>query len=293
MQSSRARPAPRAGEAAGFLLALLSALAYSTEGVAAKLLYARGLAPLTVLVWRFLLAAALFAAAAALRHALIPPRTRRLPLLTAGCIQALTVLFLFYAFAALPAALAILLFYLYPAFVTAGAIFFRERLTAARFLGLLLTVSGLSIITAAPGSAFSFSGAAYALAAALGNAAFVLLSSRFLEEVPVYTASTWTTGTAALIFLVPALARHQLPVAAAVPAVLFLLFFLALVPTVFALASLLGAISRIGPSRTAIIATLEPLFTALLGYLLLAEHLSPRQLLGGLLILAAVALQRR
>ncbi|MDK2856121.1 MAG: hypothetical protein PWQ86_1334 [Bacillota bacterium] len=294
MEPSQVFSSHAAGEAAGFLFALLSALLYSTEGVAAKLLYTYGLAPLTVLVWRFLLAACIFAVLHRFRLSLTQSGLRPFPLVAAGIIQALTVLFLFYAFALLPAGLAILLFYLYPAFVTAaGAMFLKERLTAARLAGLLLTFLGLLIITGAPGSAFTFPGAAYALSAALGNAAFVLLTSRFLEKVPVYTASAWTTGTTAILFLFLALATGEFSLPAPSPQTYFLLAFLALVPTVFALASLLTAVGRIGPSRTAIIATLEPLFTAFLGYLLLGESLPAHQLFGGLLILLAVLLQRR
>ena len=36
-------------------------LSYSSEAIAAKLLYARGLSPLAVLTWRFLLSALVFA----------------------------------------------------------------------------------------------------------------------------------------------------------------------------------------------------------------------------------------
>ncbi|HHY92112.1 MAG TPA: DMT family transporter [Firmicutes bacterium] len=294
MATTQARSAPAVHEATGFFLALFSALCYSTEAVATKFLYGYGLPALTVLVWRSLAAAALFAAAALWRRTLLPSPGQRLPLVVTGCLQALTILSLYYAFARLPAGLAILLLYLYPAFVTlGGTVFFAERLTPARLGGLLLTFTGLVIVTGAPASTLLLSGAVYALLAALGNAAFLLLSSRFLEEVPVLTVSTWTIGTAALFFLALALPQGLIRLATAVPPVLFLLAFLALVPTVFALASLLGAVARIGPSRTAIIATLEPLFTALLGYLLLGERLAPQQLLGGLLILVAVALQRR
>jgi drug/metabolite transporter (DMT)-like permease len=292
MEPSHLSSSRAPGEATGFLFALLSALLYSTEGLAAKLLYTYGLTPIAVLLWRFLLAALIFVFLNRIR--LFQSNVRPFPLIAAGLIQTFTVLFLFYAFALLPAGLAILLFYLYPAFVTAAdVIFLKERLTAARLAGLLLTSTGLLIITGAPTGAFTFSGALYALLAALTNAAFVIFSSRFLDEIPVYTVSAWTTGTAALSFLFLALATGEFFLPDPSLQVYLLLAFLALVPTVFALVSLLTAVSRIGPARTAIIATLEPLFTAFLACLILGESLPPHQLLGGLLILLAALLQKR
>ncbi|MBF7083811.1 EamA family transporter [Desulfallas sp. Bu1-1] len=47
-----------------------------------------------------------------------------------------------------------------------------------------------------------------------------------------------------------------------------------------------------GASRTAIISTFEPVATALLGFWLLQETLSGRQLLGGALVMIGVLLQR-
>jgi drug/metabolite transporter (DMT)-like permease len=45
----------------------------------------------------------------------------------------------------------------------------------------------------------------------------------------------------------------------------------------------------LSPTHTALVFTLEPVFAAVTSYLVLGEHLDPLQLLGGALILAAVA----
>ena len=52
----------------------------------------------------------------------------------------------------------------------------------------------------------------------------------------------------------------------------------------------LRGLAEIGPVRTAIVSTIEPFWTALLGGIVLGQHVGPRTLAGGLLIAVAVIL---
>jgi drug/metabolite transporter (DMT)-like permease len=65
---------------------------------------------------------------------------------------------------------------------------------------------------------------------------------------------------------------------------------LAVVSTVLAFIAFLRGLAVIGPVRTAIVSTVEPFWTALLGSLVLAQRLGPRTLAGGVCIAAAVIL---
>jgi drug/metabolite transporter (DMT)-like permease len=71
------------------------------------------------------------------------------------------------------------------------------------------------------------------------------------------------------------------------------IFLLALVSTVIAFSTLIKGLSVLGPVRTAIIATVEPFFTALLGFAVLENQLTVTTLIGGVLIAAAVLLIQR
>ena len=68
------------------------------------------------------------------------------------------------------------------------------------------------------------------------------------------------------------------------------LFLLSLVSTVIAFSALIKGLALLGPVRTAIIATVEPFFTAVLGAIVLRDRLTPMTLIGGVLIAAAVLL---
>ena len=65
---------------------------------------------------------------------------------------------------------------------------------------------------------------------------------------------------------------------------------LAIVSTVLPSVFFLSGLIRLGPVRTAIISTVEPFLTALLGVFVLRQALSFSTLLGGALIVAAVVL---
>jgi drug/metabolite transporter (DMT)-like permease len=60
------------------------------------------------------------------------------------------------------------------------------------------------------------------------------------------------------------------------------------VSTVIAFSALIKGLSVLGPVRTAIIATVEPFFTAILGVTILGNELTVTVLIGGVFIAAAV-----
>jgi drug/metabolite transporter (DMT)-like permease len=277
----------------GFFLALLSGFSYSTEAIAAKLLYDHGLSPLTVLTWRFLLAAFIFILWARQQLPSLQSKHYRL-FVFLGLCQAVTVLFLFYAFLYIPAGLAAFLFYLYPTLVTLmETIFLGIRPNPKRLLALFITLIGL-IIIAGPSITIGFSwpGLLYALAAAVGNAIFMLLSDRSLQDLPVAVVSAGTTTTATLAFLAASALTHTSLSFPLEGTCIGLMLFLVLVPSVLALSCLLSAITYLGPGRTAIVATTEPFFTTLLGFIILGEHLYVREIIGGILIVLAVLIER-
>jgi drug/metabolite transporter (DMT)-like permease len=63
---------------------------------------------------------------------------------------------------------------------------------------------------------------------------------------------------------------------------------LAVISTVGAIGLFFAGLRRVGPTTTAILATVEPLVTVTLAFLIFGEALGPAQLAGGALVLAAV-----
>ena len=63
---------------------------------------------------------------------------------------------------------------------------------------------------------------------------------------------------------------------------------LALVSTVGAVALFFAGLRRVGPTAASILSTVEPVVTVALAFAVFGESLSPAQLTGGALVLAAV-----
>ena len=55
------------------------------------------------------------------------------------------------------------------------------------------------------------------------------------------------------------------------------------------MSTFVAGIQRLGPSRASIVSAVQPALTPVLGFLVFADRLGPEQLLGGALIVAAVA----
>jgi len=107
------------------------------------------------------------------------------------------------------------------------------------------------------------------------------------EGVPAMFATSLLIAGAAFSFIVAALVAHELYLQRG-SAVWTNIMLLAIVSTVIAFSSLIKGLAVLGPVRTAIIATVEPFFTAILGAIVLGNHLSAATLVGGFLIAAAI-----
>jgi drug/metabolite transporter (DMT)-like permease len=77
------------------------------------------------------------------------------------------------------------------------------------------------------------------------------------------------------------------------PMAWFAIAGLAIICTGVSFIAFFRGLAVLGPVRTAIISTIEPFWTALMGALILSQPLTPRTALGGVLIAAAVILLQR
>jgi len=231
------------------------------------------------------------------------PGGRRSALLAAGLAGAVLNVAIFIAFQRTTIALVLITFYTFPAMVTVAAIrLYGERLTAARLAALLLSSAGLLLVVLAPALetgelALDLLGVGLALFAAVCQAAFILLSARGYAPFRSIHVATYLIGMAVAISLVLLLVgvSSGLP-ALAVPLdnpaawswVIFAGIGAAAIPTV----ALLAGMRMVGPTRTAILMTFEPVVGVALAGLLLGERPGPLQLVGGAAVLiAAVVLQ--
>ena len=273
------------------LLIILSALSFGSISVLTVLVTGAGVPLLTAMAWRYLLGAILLGTIARPRQLRSVPMQRAMQLLViGGCGQALITYLSLHALEYIPVGPLAFLFYTYPAWVALVAALRRtEKLTAVRTIALVLALAGVTIMVGVPTEKLNPIGVLLALASALLYSVYLPALEHVQEGVPPIIATLLLIAGAATTFVIATVIKGDffLPASGAVWSEILVLAF---VSTVIAFLTLIKGLAVLGPVRTAIIATVEPFFTATLGILVLGNELSTATLVGGILIAAAVLL---
>lgn len=279
-------------EVRGIVLAATAAVAFGTLAIAARYAYDAGAGPLPLLAGRFVLASALLAGTRAFKKE--KKRTARVQvgrLMLLGAFgYALESTLFFAALENAPAGVVGLVFYSYPLWTALIALAtrlepFRIRLLVALGLGS----AGVALVFSVPDTGLK--GPVLALGAAVAVAVYLVAVQVWAAGVDATASALWTSGGAAVALVVVALPSGQpLPAGAIGPTIALGLAS----ATAFVL--LYAAIERIGSSRAAVAAMLEPVATVILAALLLDEPITARIALGAALVVSALpvlALRRR
>lgn len=293
--NSPTQPEPGA-LSAGTFYTLLAAAGFAAVSIFTSLATAAGLSLATVLAWRYTLSAvALVGFVGARNYKRIRPNEMMRLVALGGGGQALLVFVALSALKYIPAATLAFLFYTYPAWVAlVQSLRGAEKLDARRALALGLSFAGIAVMVGLPAAnpgagALDWRGVALALGAAAIYGAYIPMMRWLAKDHPVAPVSAYGKIGSALAFLVLAVADQSFtfrmePSTWAVIAALAL--FSTVLPGVFFLMGLV----RLGPVRTAIVSTVEPFLTALLGVLVLSQALTLPTVLGGALIITAVVM---
>ncbi|WP_411138551.1 EamA family transporter [Streptomyces sp. C10] len=286
------------GRGAGLGIALLSALAFGGSGVAAKPLISAGLEPLQV-TWLRVAGAALVMLPVAWRHRDL---VRRRPALLAGygllAVAGVQACY-FAALSRIPVGVALLIEYLAPALVLGWVRFVQKRpVTRAAAVGVVLAVGGLAcVVEVWSGLSFDVIGLALALGAACCQVGYFVLSDHgsdgddAVDPLGVI-AYGLLIGAAILTVIARPWGMDWAVLGGGadmngtqVPAVL-LLAWIVLIATVAAYLTGVVSIRRLSPQVAGVVACLEAVIATVLAWVLLGEHLSAPQIVGGAVVLA-------
>jgi len=280
----------------GAVLCLVSAAAFGTLGIFGKLASDAGANVASTLLVRFSLAGAVFALIliatggwAKLRR--LPRRVVLTGLGLGAFGYSLQSGLYFVAIERLDVSMVALLLYTYPAFVTLAAIALGRASTSPRTVAALVLAScGLVLVLLAAGTgAFDVAGALLALGASLTYTTYIMVSDGVVGEVDPFALALLVLTGASASFAIGGLATGSIDLSLPADAWLWLVL-IALVSTVLAVSTFFAGLRRVGPSEAAILSTFEPPVTVVLAFFVLGERLTPAQLAGGALVLAAVVL---
>jgi drug/metabolite transporter (DMT)-like permease len=296
--------APRRVSTAGLVMAVASALAFSSSGPFVKPLLEAGWSLGAALLVRMgvsgiILAPALFLAIR--RERSFVRRHWRIVVgfgltAVAGC----QILF-FSAMQRMPVAVALLIQYLAPVLLV-GLAWIRTRRTPSRLvlLGSAVAVTGLVLVVDISGASFDLIGTLLALGAAVCVGAYFLIGERTGDDLPPLALASGGLLVGALLMAVlcvtgilPFAAPPVEVVLAGMTVPWFVpLLWVAAVGTTVGYALGVMAVPRVGARVASFVGLSEVLFALGFAWLFLAEVPAPVQFVGGALILLGVILVR-
>ena len=184
------------------------------------------------------------------------------------------------------------LLYTAPAIVMLlSALLFSEKLTARKIFCVLLSVLGCALVSGAvaSGDALTARGLLLGLGAGLGYALYSIFS-RLLQQrgYTTFTNVCWTFLIAAAAYLAISIRQGGAGQILRLPGASLLAVVCGLFTGLLAYLLYTTGLRDLEPSRAAQLATVEPVFAALLGLTLFSQRLSWPEWLGVALIVAAV-----
>lgn len=277
----------------GTLFCLAAGVAFSVSPILIQIAYSHGAAVTGVLAWRYLAATALLLGIAGRKVLAVPMRAAIGAFLLGAVVYAADSALFFGSLERTSAPLASLVHYAHLVLVVGvAAAIGRERLTRRRLFALVGIFGGVALVGGAAVNP-DLVGIGMALGSAAAYAVYVLLSDRLLRDADPMALAAYLTAGAATSFIVAGTFLGTLAEVGG-PAGLACLVGAALIGSVFAVTSFLKGVRLIGPSTASLLVTVEVPVTIALAAVVLGQHMTPPQLLGaGLVVAAIVGMQLR
>ncbi|HSK47528.1 MAG TPA: EamA family transporter [Coriobacteriia bacterium] len=189
-------------------------------------------------------------------------------------------------------ATAILLEYLAPVLVlVVSVVFLKHKLTWTLPLGVALSVTGCALVVGAiggQGMVVSPAGVAWGLASAVFFATYSLMGSWAATRFSPFKTLVFGLGFASVFWLAVLGPASVLGVFGEAQTA-FAVLFVAVVSTIIPFTAFLAALRYIAPTNATVTSTVEPVIAGIGAFALFGEALTPLQLIGGALVVAAIA----
>lgn len=273
----------------GYFLVIFSAVLFGCMPLMVKRIYADGMNSLSVVLMRNCLSLPVVCILARWQRGSLKIPKKALPSIAAigimGCCVAPVLLFSSYFFMA--SGTATVLHFVYPAAVVLGGVlFYREKVTAGGLVSMLICLVGMSLFYT-PGETLDWRGSILAIASGVAYAAYILLLSHFkYREVSGFLLNVYIFSINSVVMLLVCLAGGMLTFPSSA-SIWGLCFFFAVVINVFTVAMFQKGTMMIGGQQAAILSTMEPITSVVVGILAFNEVMSLRTAIGSVLVILA------
>ncbi len=277
----------------GILYALLSSAAFGFMPVFAKVLYNNGSNTLTVLSFRFTLAALMLLVYFLIKKVDFRVSRKQLFLL---CIVGIigytsTGLTLFYSYNYISVGLATTMHFIYPAIVIIlNFLIYKEGFSKNKLSALLLSIAGVYILIGFKAEGIHLGGTIIALLSGFTYAGCVIgMNHPELKKLSNLVTVFYFSLSAGIALFIFTLFCRQLNFPVTLQTVVSITG-ISLVSTIISIGLFVKALKIIGASSTSILGTFEPIVSIIMGILLFNEKLTLTLIIGTILILSSVIL---
>jgi drug/metabolite transporter (DMT)-like permease len=290
-------PDVQARRATGLMLALAGATAFSAKAIIVKLAYRHGVDAVTLIMLRMLLALPLFLALAWWAGRGRPSLTARDWRVVVGlgfCGYYLASFLDFAGLQYITASLERLILYLNPTLVMLlGWVLFKRRVTRGQLAAFAVSYLGILVVFGAElrlEGRDVLLGSALVFGSALSYAVYLVYSGQEVQRLGSLRLTGLATSVACVLCIAQYLVLRPVGTALALPAAVWGLSVLNAVACTFApVLMMMMAIERVGASVASQAGMVGPVFTILLGALLLGEPFTVWVAAGTVLVMAGVA----
>ena len=277
----------------GFTCGIIAAVTYGMNPLFTLPLYEEGLNADSVLFYRYGLAIVLLALLMKWKGESFRLQKKEIiPLVLAGLIFSSSSLLLFLSYNYMDAGIASTILFVYPVLVALiMMICFHERISPIVWGGILLALCGISFLSkGTDGAPLSLVGLVFVLLSSLSYAVYIVgVNQSILKNISIMRLTFYALVFGVLIYVVRLDFCMNLVPVRSVGGWCNVLA-LASLPTVVSLMCPTTAIHHIGSTPTAILGALEPVTALFFGVTLFHEQLTPKIMLGILMVLTAVTL---
>ena len=277
----------------GFILGAIAAASYGMNPLFTLPLYSAGMSVDTVLFYRYSLAVIVLGIMMKFqKQSFAIKRVDVLPLCIMGLLFAFSSLFLFMSYNYMDAGIASTILFVYPVLVAIiMAVVFKEKVSPITMFSIALAFVGISMLCKSPGGqTLSLVGITFVFLSSLSYAIYIVGVNRSsLKDMPIAKLTFYVLLFGLSVYVVRLQFCTELQVIPT-PMLWINAVSLAVFPTVFSLVTMTKAIHYIGSTPTAILGALEPVTALFFGVLVFGEQLTPRIILGILMVITAVTL---
>ncbi len=278
-------------KAKGFTCGAVAAATYGMNPLFTLPLYKEGLSVDSVLFYRYAFAVLILGILMKIQgQSFVLKKNEVLPLLIGGLLFAASSLLLFISYKYMDAGIASTILFVYPVMVAVIMfLFFHERISLLTIFCILMALAGIGMLYKGDGEeTLSLIGMVLVIFSSLSYAIYIVgVNHSTLKDMSTTKLTFYALLFGLSIYVVRLNFMTELQAVPSFPAWINILAIASL-PTAVSLICTTISIHNIGSTPTAILGALEPVTALFFGVMIFGEQLTPRLILGILMILIAV-----